>query len=139
MKFRVRAGFLVAGVLMFTFQSCALWMFDFTASGKRIKCLYLSTDSLKVRYECDEKEIASITVYENKSAREYFGKLIYSNPSVNAKGQFLLPLNRDSANGKFLQIEIHLSGDHYRMTYYIETKPGDIAIPQRIYSHFFSH
>lgn len=114
-------------------------LLDISGKGSQTKCLYLLTDSLKIKYDCDDRKLTTITVYENKNQKEIFGKVIFKDTLEIPINEFVLPFNRDSADNKFLQIEIHITKSHFRETYYIETKPGDFALSRHIYARYFSH
>lgn len=119
-------------------QSCGS-LLDITGKGAKTKCLKLSTDKLTIDCKCIDKQIVTMTIYNNKNSKEIFGTKTFDTifkPTINS---YILPISKDSADKCFLQIEIHLTNSHHRETYYIETKPGDFSKAQNIYSRYFSH
>jgi hypothetical protein len=114
-------------------------LLDISGRGAKTNCLTLSTNKLSIDCNCAEKQIKSIAIYRNKSLKENFGTKIHDiliEPTVNS---FPLPINKDSSNLCFFQIEIHLTNSHHREAYYIVTKPGDFLKAKKIYARYFSH
>ena len=114
-------------------------MFDISGRGAKIDCLFLDTGTFDIMYECGEKKIESLIIYENKDAKELFGKVIYRE-KFNAPGKrFGLPFHPDSMMNKFIRVEMHLTDSHHRESYYIDIKPGDLGSGKKICSRYFSH
>ena len=121
-------------------QSCSSILFlDFSGKGTKTKCLKLSTDSLIIDCKCIDKQIVTMTIYNNKNSKEHFGNKITDVVLQPTSNTLKLPISKDSANKSYLEIEIHLTNSHFRETYYIITKPGDFSKTQNIYSRYYSH
>jgi hypothetical protein len=132
---KVKLTILIITIIL---QSCGS-LLDFSGKGAKTKCSALSTDKLTINCNCTDKQISTMTVYNNKNSKENFGVKTLDfvfNPAINV---FSLPISKDTADKIFLQIEIHLTNSHYRESYYIETKPGDFSKDRKIYSKFISH
>ncbi len=130
--------FLILLVIPFLFQSCGS-MFDVMGKGAKTQCLSLNTETRTIVCNCEDKQIYSITLYKNKDEKELFGiktNHFLLNPTAIS---FTLPVQKDSLDTCFFQLEIHLTGTHWRESYYIDTKPGDFSKSQTIYSRYFSH
>lgn len=120
-------------------QSCGIPFFDFSGKGAKTKCLKLSTDDLTLDCNCSNQKIKTIIIYSHKDSNDFLGTKISDtilNPAINS---ITLPIIKDSANNRFLEIELHLTNSHHRESYYIRTKPGDFSKKQNIYSRYYSH
>jgi hypothetical protein len=126
--------------LIFFLESCREISFlDASGKGAKRKCLKLTTNNLTIDCNCEDKQIATMTIYSKKNSTELFGAKTSDSvfqPTINT---LKLPIRKDSADKCFLQIEIHLTNSHHRETFYIMTKPGDFTKDQSIYSSYFSH
>ncbi len=114
-------------------------LLDISGRGAKTNCLTLSTDKLSIDCNCVDKQIKSITIYRNKSSKENFGTKTHDILIEPTGNSFPLPINKDSADLCFLQIEIHLTNSHHREAYYIVTKPGDFSKAKKVYARYFSH
>ncbi|MBC7862247.1 MAG: hypothetical protein IAF38_04680 [Bacteroidia bacterium] len=129
----------IAGLFcLFLITSCGS-MLDIAGKGAKTKCLYLDTDSLKIVQSCDDRLIFRINVSERSNAKDYNGKLIFSEDLKIFSDKFVLPFNCDSLDKKFLEISIQLTDTHFREIWYINTKPGDLKKKKKISSRYFGH
>jgi len=129
---------LLFSIITLFLQSCGS-LLDVTGKGAKTNCLKLSTDDLTISCNCADKQIVTMIIYSNKNSKEIFGHKTTDfvfNPTINT---LKLPISKDSADKKFLQIEMHLTNSHHRESYYIKTKPGDFSKAQNIYARYFSH
>ena len=112
---------------------------DLTGRGAKTGCFFLDTDSMKIIYNCDERNIISITVRVKKNKHDTTEQLLFrSEPGFSAK-EFVLPVTHDSLQEHFIEIELHLSDSHFRETYYISVKPGDLSPGKKIYARYYGH
>ena len=125
-------------LLAFAFHNCGS-MFDIAGKGAKTECCYLHTDSLKIVCSCNERKITSASVYENTSAKQSFGKLIFQKKWDQPANEFVLPLERDSLANKFIQVELHFTNPEPREAYYIDWQPGDLKNKTIIYARCFNH
>lgn len=113
--------------------------FDISGKGAKTECFFLDTGSLKVIYDCSEKKISQVIVYENTSSKQSFGRLLYRKTLDEPVKEFALPFQRDSIKNKFIQVELHLTDTHFRESYYIDIAPGDLEKKKIVYSRHFGH
>lgn len=121
-------------------QSCGT-MFDISGKGAKEKCLTLYTNTKTIDCTCQDKEIESVKIYYKQNSKDNFdntkaSKRFLLNPTVRT---FDLPIDKDSSDKIFLEIEIHLTKTYWRESFYFKTKPGDFSRPQKIYSRYFGH
>jgi|GEM_PF-5982284 len=124
--------------LVISLQSCGS-MFDLAGKGAKTKCLKLSTESMTIDCSCGDKRIVSLTIYNHTNAEESFGPRTTDLVFKPAVRTLSLPVNKDSADRHFLQIEIHLTDSYHRESYYFWTKPGDFSRTQNMYARYFGH
>jgi hypothetical protein len=123
---------------LFLAGSCGMWMFDWAGKGEKTTCLFLSTKSMEVRYECAAKKIWIITVAGSTGSDGNKRRLLHQKLE-SPVNDFSLPLNRDTLNGLYVTIEIHATDSHHRESYYLDTEPGDFNEDKVVYARYFSH
>ena len=124
-------------VILFTFFcGCSLFP-QFNESGKesKLKCLYFSTGSLKIVYDCRSREkLVSLTIIDDSKSSPkpvYFRKQF--DPAV---GEYIFPFIRDSLDNKVFRIIISTTGSPSREGYTIYVKPEDFTKKSKVYCRY---
>jgi hypothetical protein len=125
-------------ILAFALSTCG-GPFDILGKGAKTKCFYLDLDSLHITYNCDARKISAVTVYDNVSRKESFGKVMYNPKLDQPVSEITLPFSADSLRNKFIQVELYLTDSHPRESYYIDISPEDWTKRSRIYARYVGH
>jgi hypothetical protein len=110
---------------------------DISGRGANAGCLYLVTDSLKISYTCDKRMIAGITVlFEGLS---YNGRdSVYLRATIEEPVRdYVLPVSREALNSHPVKISLRVTDSHWRESYYIWIKPGDLDKKTKIGARYF--
>jgi hypothetical protein len=109
---------------------------DISGRGARTSCFYLLTDSMKIKYECDDRKIFSISVSETINGKD---SLYFKTVLDQSVKEYTLPVERSVLENKTIEIGMQITNTHWREAYYIFLKPGDLKEKERVSSRYFGH
>jgi hypothetical protein len=125
-------------ISVFTISSCGS-LLDISGRGAKTKCFYLDCCTMKIIYDCGDKGIFKVNVCESSDKGKTYTKVLLSKDLPGFPNEWTIPLERDSLKDKYMVVELHLTDTHYRESYYIDIKPGDLATTKKIFARYFSH
>jgi hypothetical protein len=102
--------------------------------SSELKCIYLTTDSLVLNYECAEDSIAGITIINHSAAEPDSSS--YSITLPQPVVSYRLPVVRSSIVEKSIEIIMDITGSHSMESFTLVIKPGELNKRKKIYSSY---
>jgi hypothetical protein len=121
--------------VMAIITSCSFFP-QFNESGResRLKCIYLTTDSLVLNYECKRDAIEGFTIINHSISNS--DSFSYSRKFDVPVTRYRLPVVRESIINKDVEILLDITNSHHREGFSIYIKPGDLNKYKKIYCSY---
>jgi hypothetical protein len=115
-----------------TITACSLFYAGRQTS--KLKCVYLTTDSLFVNYTCSADAISGFTVINHSESIS--DTVSYTEKFPEPVVRFKLPILRESIVDKSVEIVLEITNSTNREGFSIYIKPGDLNRLKRIYCSY---